>query len=215
MRWGWGKREPVMKFNWAFTLVLFALCTGQLKAQKSIFDDPNAKEEPSPSVQPRPAPPVRTAPKARPTTRPADEVVEELNAKILQLQRENADLQARVKELSAALTAIDSKKLALDKAKEDAKKEHDQRVAAAKARKELENLARIKAGVSLSYAEQLAGNKVKINSSSVVHQAPRVGYFGPLDHRRDECTLPFTKGDQTLEISLVAMDGIITEVNVH
>jgi flagellar motility protein MotE (MotC chaperone) len=185
---------------------------GQLKAADSVFDDTSApsntrNEQPA---KPREDPPRVATPPAKPPAPTKDDQTEELNAKIAQLQKENAELKSKVKELGDALAALETKESAKDKVKQ----EHDQRVAAAKQRAENERIAKIKAGMPLSEAELLTRNKAKISSSEIVHLEPRVGYFGPLDIRKDHCTLSYTKNGETREMSLVVMDGVITEMSM-
>jgi flagellar motility protein MotE (MotC chaperone) len=190
---------------------------GQLKAADSVFDDSPApsntrNERPSKPREdsPHEDPPRVATPPAKPATPSKDDVTEELNARIAQLQKENAELKSKVKELGDALAALETKESAKDKTKQ----EHDQRVAAAKQRAENERVAKIKAGMPLSEAELLTRNKAKISSSEIVHLEPRVGYFGPLDIRKDHCTLSYTKNGETREMSLVVMEGVITELNM-
>ncbi|MDB5292648.1 MAG: hypothetical protein JWL69_3889 [Phycisphaerales bacterium] len=202
-----------MKSKFIIAFVAAIICSGQAKGQKSVFDDSpepsKTRDEPSRDVKNRADRP--DPPPSKPPAQSSDELIDELNAKILQLQKENDELKSKVKDLTEALAAVETK----DSAKDKAKQEREQRVAAAKQKAETERVARIKAGMSLSEAEFLARTKAKVTSSEIVHLQPRVGYFGPLDIRKDHCTLTVMKNGEACEISLVVMDGVITELTTH
>jgi flagellar motility protein MotE (MotC chaperone) len=201
-----------MNSNLIIVVFAAAFCVGQAKADPTIFDDsqssPKAQKQPA-HAPPTPPPSAAPAPTPPAATQASGDVVDQLKAEILQLQKENAELKSKVKELTETLTAVETRNLAADKAKQ----EREQRITAAKARDEQDRLSKIKVGVSLSEAERLAKNKAKITHSEMIHLQPRVGYFGPLDVRKEECTLTFTKTGGDTELTLVVTNGVITELS--